>query len=272
MSETNINEIYQYVMSVVPVCGNIIRDAFYKEKTLKDKENYADLVTETDVKVEKVFTETMKKKYPNHRFIGEETTQSKVNFNNDPIWIIDPVDGTTNFVHKFPQCCLSIAFYENKQAKIGIVFNPMTEDLYSAIKGQGAYHNGKTIHPSGQKDLEKSQIIAEFGSSREASDLETKTMNMLNIISKVHSIRCIGSAALNACYIATGASDLYYEYGMHIWDIAASSLICSEAGCYVSDPSGCELNLRKRRYLVAATKELAMKFIPLLTHVDYESD
>lgn len=92
------------------------------------------------------------------------------------------------------------------------------------------------------------------------------------LVEKSHSIRCLGGAALNGCYVAQGAADVYYEYGMHVWDISACSLICLEAGCYVVDPSGDELNILNRRFLVASTKELAEQVIPLLKDVPYESD
>ena len=100
----------------------IIRDAFYKEKQLQEKSSFADIVTETDTSVEKCLIEALKSKYPNHSFIGEESTINKVNFTNDPVWIIDPVDGTTNFVHKFPYCAISIAFYVNKEVVILFYF------------------------------------------------------------------------------------------------------------------------------------------------------
>ena len=112
------------------------------------------------------------------RFIGEETTVEKVKFTNDPVWIVDPVDGTTNFVHSFPHCCLSIGFYVNKEAQIGVVLNPITNELYSAVNGQGAYLNGRTLKHSGQKELNKSQIITEFGSSRNKFNLTAIIYNI----------------------------------------------------------------------------------------------
>lgn len=271
-STLNLNEIYGSLLEIVPKCGQIIRDAFYKEKSIKEKENYADFVTETDTKVEDVLTKALKSKYPTHNFIGEETTVEKVKFTDHPVWIIDPVDGTTNFAHKFPYCALSIGFYVNKEAQIGVVFNPIRDELFSAIRGQGAYLNGRTIKPSTIQDLNKAQIITEFGSGRNSNDIEIKLENMKNLIKQVHSIRCLGSAALNTCYVANGSGEIYYEFGIHIWDMAACALIAREAGCTVLDPSGGELDLLKRQILVASSADLANKFIPLIKHVTYESD
>lgn len=268
----NLNEINQFISDLVQKTGRVIYDAYYKEKNLTDKICFADIVTETDVLVEKTLINAIKQKYPTHEFIGEESTSAKVDFTRKPVWIIDPVDGTTNFVHSFPHCCISIAFYVDRQAQIGIIYNPITNEMYSAIKGQGAYLNGRTLRPSGQTELNKSQIITEFGSSRNSDELDIKVGNMRVLIDKVHSLRAMGSAALNSCFVANGAADAYYEHGMHVWDIAAGALICAEAGCYVAEPDGQQLNILNRRFLVAATKELAEQIIPLLKHVPYESD
>jgi myo-inositol-1(or 4)-monophosphatase len=196
----------------------------------------------------------------------------KVIFTEYPVWIIDPIDGTTNFVHKLPHCSISIGFYVGKQAQIGIVYNPITDELFSAIKGQGALLNGRGIKHSGEKNLNKSQIITEFGSQRDSSELDAKVKNMRTLVEKSHSIRCLGGAALNACYVANGSADVYYEYGIHVWDISACFLICSEAGCFVSNPNGDGLNILNRSFLVTSTKELADQVIPLLENVPYESD
>ena len=158
--------------------------------------------------------------------------------------------------------------------QIGIVYNPIANELYSAIKGQGAYLNGRSIKSSGQTELRKSQIITEFGSGRVSADMDIKVKNMRTLIERAHSLRCLGSAALNSCYVANSCADLYFEYGMHVWDVAAAVLIAKEAGCFIFDPvSGKEdLDLLNRRVLIASSKELAAQVIPLLQHVFYESD
>lgn len=127
---------------------------------------------------------------------------------------------------------------------------------------------------SGQTELKMSQIITEFGSSRISSEIDTKVNNMRNLIGRCHSLRCLGSAALNSCYVANSSADLYFEYGIHIWDIAAAVLIAKEAGCFVFDPVTGEenLNMLDRRVLISASRELAQQVIPLINHVHYESD
>ena len=177
LNETiNLNEVFLFLTDLVQRCGRIINDAYHREKNLNDKLNYADFATETDVLVEKTLFESLRIKYPKHDFIGEESTVDgkKVVFTENPVWIIDPIDGTTNFVHMFPYCSISIAFYVNKEAQIGIVFNPVTNELFSAIRGQGALLNGRGIRCSGQTDLKRSQIITEFGSQRSGEELDLK--------------------------------------------------------------------------------------------------
>ncbi len=275
LNETlNLNEIFLFLTDLVQRCGRIITDGYNREKALTDKISFADFATETDLLVEKTLIESIRQKYPKHEFIGEESTTEakKVVFTDNPVWIIDPIDGTTNFVHKLPHCSISIGFYVNQEAQIGIVYNPITDQLFSAIKGQGALLNGRGIKHTGEKNLNKSQIITEFGSQRNSLELDAKVKNMRALVEKSHSIRCLGGAALNGCFVAMGAADVYYEYGVHIWDISACALICKEAGCYVSDPNGSKLNLLNRAFLVTSTKELADQVIPLLTHVLYECD
>jgi len=273
--EVNLNEIYQYLMVVVPQAGNMLREAFYKDKKTFSKEgNYADLVTQTDVQIQNTIINCLKDRFKDHKFIGEESMKGKgpVQLTNDPIWVIDPIDGTTNFVHGLPQCCISVAFFLNREVKIGVVFNPITDHVFSAIKGQGAYLNGRTIYGSKVTDLTVAQVATEFGSIREPTHLQRKANNMLNIIGKVHSIRSIGSTALDICYVALGSCDAFFNYGIHIWDMAASVLIAREAGCVVLDPNGAEFDFLNRRILVAASTDLARQIVPLLTPILYESD
>lgn len=239
---------------------------------MSSKTSFADVVTDTDKNIEQAIINCLKAVYPNHGFIAEESVRGKLTMTNEPMWVIDPIDGTTNFVHRFPQCATSIAFFLNKEVQIGVVFNPITDHVFSAIKGQGAFLNGKTIHGSGITDLSMAQVATEFGSSRDPAHLQMKTNNMLSVVEKVNSIRCLGSSALDACYVANGSCDVFYAYGTHIWDIAAGVLIAREAGCLVLDPNGGEFDFLSRRILIAATHELASKFVPLLQNVAYDAE
>lgn len=147
-----------------------------------------DLVTETDQAVEKLLMDGIGAEFPSHKFIGEETVASggSCNLTDEPTWIIDPIDGTMNFVHAFPHSCISLALFIDKQPQIGIIYNPMLEQLFTARKGQGAFLNGKQIHASKEAVLAKALIMLENGTSRDPEKMKNLFINQQNIIPKIH--------------------------------------------------------------------------------------
>lgn len=153
-----------------------------------EKSSDIDLVTETDREVERLLIDGLSVKYPEHRFIGEEECSEgkKAELTNAPTWIIDPVDGTLNFVHSFPHSCISVALLVNKTAEIGIIFNPLLKQLFTARRGQGAFYNGERIQVSGQTELAKSLVVAELGTTRDAAKLETTLSNFKKIAENTH--------------------------------------------------------------------------------------
>jgi len=259
----DLDELYSFVTELVKECGILVKNAYSEKKNITLKSSAADLVTETDQKVEEIIISNLKKKYPDHRFIGEESVAAgdKCILTDSPTWIIDPIDGTTNFVHTFPFCAICVGLYVNKTAEIGIVYNPVLEQFYSARKGQGAFCNGKQIQVSGQKDIGQSLICSEFGSGRKPSWIDSKLKTMHNIINVCHGIRSLGSCALAMCMVAAGSADCYYEFGVHAWDYAASALIVNEAGGFVSDPQGGALDLMAQRVICASSEELLKEVI-----------
>lgn len=172
----------------------MIRTRIQSAKTVNEKADDIDLVTETDQEVEKLVIETISKKYPSHKFIGEETaaTGKKQDLTDDPTWIIDPVDGTMNFVHSFPHCCILISLYIKKQPQIGICYNPVLEQFYTARAGQGAYLNGTKIKVSGQKDLSKALLMLESGTSRDLDKMEVYRKNNEIFVPIIHGSRSLG--------------------------------------------------------------------------------
>ncbi|CAF3005496.1 unnamed protein product [Rotaria sp. Silwood2] len=239
MTEEDIDIYYKTILNLISLAGKVVCEGFSITKRVETKDGAADLVTEFDQRVEEILIKNLQEKFPTHKFIGEESTAIgiKTTFSDDPTWIIDPIDGTTNFVHGLPFVTISVALAINKQVVLGVIYNPIMNDLYSAIHGKGAFKNGRPIKCSKQTNLALSQILGEYGSSRDANILNVKCKNFQVIIAKVHSIRALGSAAMNLCLVAEGACDAYFEYGVHIWDYAAGDLIAREAGAYTCDPS-----------------------------------
>lgn len=270
----NIDEFFEAALSLVKTAGNLITE--YREgcKLFELKSSDIDLVTEIDKKVEETLINGLSNKFPDHKFIGEETVSDggKCELTDDPTWVIDPVDGTMNFVHGFPHSCISVGLMINKVGVAGIVYNPILQQLFTAKKGQGAYLNGKPIHVSQVTELKKALITFETGTSRDEERYKAMLENFQLIVNKGHGVRSLGSAALNMCMVALGGADAYFEFGIHAWDIAAGAVIVREAGGVCIDPAGGPLDVLSRRVLAAGTTELAQELAQTLVQFYPERD
>jgi inositol-phosphate phosphatase/L-galactose 1-phosphate phosphatase len=241
--------------------GKLIAAAFREEKSSITKINFTDLVTETDHLCEETMKAIVKERFPDHRFIGEEEASGAAKgaptLTDDPTWITDPIDGTTNFVHSFPFTCVSIGLAINKRVVVGVVNNPILNEMFMAIRGGGAFLNGKPIHVSSRESLNQALIGTEIGTARDPETLDAMFSRIRYLSSHCRGIRCSGSCALNLCSVAMGRIDAFYEIGFGgCWDVAAGSLIVEEAGGLVLDPSGEEFGLMRRRVL-AGTPSIA---------------
>ncbi|XP_075503020.1 inositol-phosphate phosphatase-like isoform X2 [Primulina tabacum] len=216
-----------------------------------------DLVTETDKKCEDLIFYYLKQHFPEHKFVGEETTAAcgATELTEEPTWIVDPLDGTTNFVHGFPFVCVSIGLTIGRIPTVGVVYNPIMDELFTAIHGKGAFLNGKAIKVSSQTELVKALLATEVGTKRDKATVDETTNRINSLLFKVRSLRMCGSCALNLCGIACGRLDLFYELGFGgPWDVAAGAVIVTEAGGLVFDPSGKDFDITSQR--VAASNPL----------------
>jgi myo-inositol-1(or 4)-monophosphatase len=159
-----------------------------QRKTVQIKSHPTDFVTETDQQVEKLLMNGIRSKFPDHRFIGEEESSEgkKVELTDAPTWIIDPIDGTMNFVHSFPHSAISIALLVGKVTEIGIVFNSVLGQKFTARRGQGAFYNGKQIHVSEERDISKALVMVEFGTNRESEKVKVIMENLDKLVHKTH--------------------------------------------------------------------------------------
>ncbi|XP_055935295.1 inositol monophosphatase 1-like isoform X2 [Argiope bruennichi] len=235
-SLSEIDEYYDVAVELARAAGEVIRKAIDEKKNVETKESNVDLVTETDKKIEELLKVGFSSKFPDHCFIGEESEGSKLT--DAPTWIIDPVDGTMNFVHRFPYNAISIGLAVNKQIVLGVVYNPILDRMYTGIKGKGAFLNGKRLQVSNVEELSQALVITEFGSTRTEENMNQLFTNIKNIVHKAHGVRMMGSAALNMCAVAAGEADAYFEYTIHCWDMAAGKIIVEEAGGTCIDPEG----------------------------------
>jgi len=196
-----------------------------------------DFVSEVDRAAEAAIVETLLATYPDHAILAEEGTAKDANAGAEYLWIIDPLDGTTNFLHGFPQYCVSIAVRHKGQVTQGVVYDPVHNDLFTATRGRGAFLNDHRMRVSRRQHL-KDCLIGTGFPYRDGSDLEAYVAMMRAMMSATTGIRRPGAAALDLAYVAAGYYDGFWEMGLNPWDVAAGSLLITEAGGLVGDLEG----------------------------------
>ena len=198
--------------------------------TISDK-GFNDFVSEVDLASEKEIIRVLKSAYPDHAFLGEE---SGLTHQAENVWIIDPLDGTTNFLHGFPQYCISIALEQKGEITQAVIYDPNRNDLFTATKGQGAYLNQRRMRVSSKSKLNESILGTGFP-FRDFEHLPVYLKILEEVIRGTSGIRRPGSAALDLAYVAAGWFDGFFEINLSKWDIAAGGLLVMEAGGIVSD-------------------------------------
>lgn len=195
-----------------------------------------DYVSQADRKAEKIVKDELLKARPTYGFLGEESDEIK-GTDGAHRWIVDPLDGTTNFLHGIPQFAVSIALERNNEIVAGVVFNPATDELYTAEKGGGAFLNDRRLRVAARKELSDSVItcgVPHLGRGNHGKFL----VELRHVMGEVSGIRRFGAASLDLAYVAAGRCDGYWETGLSAWDIAAGILLIKEAGGWVSDFHG----------------------------------
>jgi len=222
-----------------------------------------DLVTQADFASQEVVRQAVLSAFPDHGFLGEEGQHSaREEVCAEYRWIVDPLDGTLNFVHGIPHYSVSLALERGGEILVGAVFDPHRKECYTAIAGQGARLNGRPIHTSRVAELSQCLAAASFPAQvrRDSPDLLT----FIEAVMRCQAIRRTGSSALNLCYIAAGRLDLFWSFSTKVWDVAAGALIVREAGGLVTAPDGGPFVLDSGHFLAAANEPLRAKFQPLM--------
>ncbi|XP_030758150.1 inositol monophosphatase 2-like [Sitophilus oryzae] len=268
-----VHEYYDYVLPLIVDAGKALSKVEDIEVEFKDSQVW-DLVTIYDRKIEEILIDKIKEKYPTHKFIGEEETdksKEKPILTDAPTWIIDPIDGTANFVRNMPISCISVGLTIDKEQLLGIVYNPFMDELFTAIKGEGAYLNGKRIRTSGCKDIRKSVLNYEITIARRNDYYYNMYMfRFKHLIKIIQGVRSMGCGVLGLCYVACARTDAYQCDGLYPWDAAAGTLIVREAGGYVIDSSGKDFDLMDPNFLATATKELSDEYLKIERIADEE--
>uniref|UniRef100_A0A667YUZ7 Inositol-1-monophosphatase n=1 Tax=Myripristis murdjan TaxID=586833 RepID=A0A667YUZ7_9TELE len=268
-------EAFEHAIAVARKAGEEVRDALQNEVKIMTKSSSVDLVTKTDERVEKIIISSVKEKFPTHSLIGEESVAAgePCVFTDNPTWIIDPVDGTTNFVHGFPFVAVSIGFAVKKELEFGIVYSCLEDKMYTGRKGKGAFCNGEKLEVSDVKDINKSMIISEHGCDRNKEKVTKIFSTMQKILCiPVHGLRGSGTAATNMCLVASGAVEAFFEIGIHCWDIAAGAVIVKEAGGVLLDVNGGPFDLMSRRMVSANNRQIADRIIKEIEIFEVERD
>jgi myo-inositol-1(or 4)-monophosphatase len=223
----------QAALEAARVAGDVLRDGFGLRHQIKYK-GEVDLVTETDERAEGVIRDALLGAYPSYGMLGEEGGESAGE--EDARWIVDPLDGTTNFAHGLPLFAVSIALEKVGEVVVGVVHDPIGEETFVAERGQGARLNDQGISVSNTAELVRALVVTGFPYDRDEVPAAVDLFGRFSV--RAQGMRRLGSAALDLCYVAAGRLDAYYERGIHAWDVAAASLILEEAGGRVTDYKG----------------------------------
>jgi fructose-1,6-bisphosphatase/inositol monophosphatase family enzyme len=271
--------LLEVAMTAAKEAGKVIETAFYSEgQDFETKSGSADLVTETDKKCEELIASIIHENFSGHQIIGEESSEDNKDLRgvltDEPTWIIDPVDGTNNFVHKLPMVTVSIGVYVAKKPVAAVVYNPLSKEMFTAIVKGGAYLNGTRIHVSDVTTLSNAAIASEAGYDRSEDGVELQMARLQKVlrVGQVQSFRMHGCCTFNLTALACGRLDGYYEgrdvqQGPKPWDWAAGALIVQEAGGVMCSMEGGELDIFSGRGIAACSSTVADELVQLLSSV-----
>lgn len=230
--------------------GKILKQNVGKVREIQLKEGESkNLVTEIDKRSEECILTLLRRHYPNHEFLAEESGMQKGG-SPEYRWVIDPLDGTTNFTHGFPVFCVSIALEHNGEIILGVIYDPNFDELFTAEKGKGAYLNGKRMHVSRHSALKQSLLVTGFPYN--IVDNPNKAIErFIHFLMNAQAVRRMGSAAIDLAYVAAGRYEGFWEVDLNPWDMAAGVLLVTEAGGTVSSFSGDKFSIYTKEILAS---------------------
>ncbi|MBQ1990438.1 MAG: inositol monophosphatase [Rikenellaceae bacterium] len=246
MAEINLHFSVQYVENIVKQVFSIVK---LRTANIEYKDGFSNIVTSSDIKIQQLLIERLSMLIPECGFFCEESNLIDV-LNKEFIWIIDPIDGTMNYSRGIPEFCISVALMRNKDIVLGVVYNPMSKEMFSAIKGGGAKLNGKTIKVS-ERCYEEG-ILCTAMSLYKKQFAKVCSDIILDAYLECNDVRRFGSCALELCYMAMGLCELFFEFRVMPWDYAAGYLILSEAGGILTGYNGQNLEFNQPTLLVGA--------------------
>ena len=222
-----------------------------------------DFVTEIDQAAEAIIIETLLTAYPGHGILAEESGSEHGAQDSEFVWIIDPLDGTTNFIHGFPVYCVSIALAVRGKVEQAVVYDPTRNDLFCATKGRGAYMNDRRLRTSKRTQMHECLISTGFP-FRPGDNFNQYLRMMGEVMQRTEGLRRPGAAALDLAYVAAGFTDAFFETGLQSWDVAAGSLLVTEAGGLVGNFTG-EADFLDQKECLAGTPKIYGQLVPILS-------
>jgi myo-inositol-1(or 4)-monophosphatase len=257
----NLEKTLEFAVRLAYAAGEIQKEHYERRGLVVQHKGIINLVTEVDMKCEELITRAIAEEYPDHEILAEEGTDKKSG--SGYAWYIDPLDGTTNYAHGFPIFAPSIALAYKGEALAGAVYDPMRDEMFSGLKGGGAYLNGKRISVSTADNMDHALLGTGF-----PYDLRTNANNNIEnfnrVVHQCQAIRRAGAAAIDLCYVACGRFEGFWEQWLYPWDMAAGALFVQEAGGVVSDMKGKPLDLFGKS-ICAANPGIHPKLLGLLT-------
>ena len=253
-------ELLEFTKSISIRAGEILNTNFGKIHYIKDKSSAIDLCTNADIESEKFITESILKEFPNHSIIAEEGYGKQTN--SDYRWVIDPLDGTTNYTHNLPIFSVSIGLQYKEETILGVVYNPAVDKLFHAIKNEGAFMNDNKISVSSSNTLSESLIVTGFPYLHDKK-WDVSFSIFKDFYSKTQGVRRLGAAALDLCFVAMGRFEVFYEFNLKPWDICAGSIIAEEAGALVTDWDGSKYPESGER-IIASNKHVHKEALKIL--------
>lgn len=220
-----------------------------------------DVVTKADEEAQSLIFDEIRRHFPETGLLGEENAPNS-DWDRGLCWVVDPIDGTRNFIAGLPSFSVSIGLLQDGEPLVGVVHDPFLAETFSAIRGEGTWKNGAQIQKSRTTSLDRSLLVSSFPPKVRPDEPELLRFN--RVVQRA-SMRRLGSAALNLCYVACGRLDGYWASTLNIWDIAAGMLIADEAGCVIQNFQGDRFRIGDAEFCVTATPELAAELLPLLS-------
>ena len=265
MAKVSLTSCHRLAVSAAKAAGRLLT-GYHGRKLAVTYKGAVNIVTEADRKAERLITEIILTRYPGHIIVGEEGSGTAAKFPastaREPVWFVDPLDGTTNFAHGFPFYCVSIGVEIEGRIMIGVVYDPVRKELFGAIRGRGAFCNGRRLRVSTTEKLDQGLLVTGFAYNIRTSR-RTNLGHFSHFSLRCRGVRRTGSAALDLCYVADGRFDGFWEMNLWPWDTAAGSLIVEEAGGRMSGFDGRPYDLRVPE-LVASNGRIHEEMIGVL--------